>query len=76
MFSYDKHEAHKKIKRAKIYYRALVRYPQITQLPCGIKGCIHKKRNGRCGLKECRLELDEKDNLTGICLCYQKRGTP
>jgi hypothetical protein len=73
MFSYNKHEAHKRIKKCKVYYRALVRYPQTTQLPCKIKGCIHKKRNGRCGLHECRLELDEKDDLTGICLCFRKR---
>ncbi len=73
MFTYNKNEAHKKVVRGKIYYRALVRYPQITPLPCKIRECIHKKRNGRCGCKETRLELDENDNLTGKCLCFKQK---
>jgi hypothetical protein len=73
MFSYIKVKEHKKYKKAKIYYRALVVYPKYTQLPCTIKGCVHKKKNGRCGLKETRLELDEHDNLTGVCLCFEAR---
>ena len=72
-FTYANHGGHKTIIRAKVYYRALVAYPQRTQLPCKIRGCIHKKRNGRCGLKETRLELDENRNLTGVCLCFKKR---
>ncbi len=73
MFSYNKHEVNNIIIKANIYYRALVRYPQRTQLPCKIKGCTHKKRNGRCGLKECRLELDKDENLTGTCLCFKQK---
>ena len=73
MFKYDKSGGTKKVKKCKIYYRALVWYPQHTQLPCTIKGCVHKKRNGRCGLREARLELDENDNLTGKCFCYESK---
>lgn len=73
MFKYNEHEVHKKIKKAKIYYRALVCYPYLTPLPCSIKRCAHKKKNGRCGLRECRLELDENDNLTGKCLCFKSK---
>jgi hypothetical protein len=73
MFLYDKHEVNKTIIKGHIYYHALVRYPQRTQLPCTIKGCIYKKRNGRCGLKECRLELDKDENLTGICFCFKQK---
>ena len=72
LFSYDKYEAHEKVIRAKVLYRALIRYPQFNQMPCKIKGCIHKKRNGRCGLEKCQLELDDNDDLTGICLCFKK----
>ena len=57
-----------------VYYHAMVLYPQLTQVPCSIKGCIHKKGNGRCGLKEIRLELDEYGELTGTCLCFKERG--
>ena len=73
MFSYNKHEANKILIKGNIYYRTLVRYPQRTQLPCAIKGCIHKKRNGRCGLKECHLELDGDENLTGTCLSFKHK---
>ena len=51
--------------------RALVRYPQRVPLPCKIKGCANKKRNGRCGLEECLLELDENEKLTGKCLSFK-----
>jgi len=73
MQAYNKHAGNQIVAKGKIYYRALVCYPQMTQLPCKIKGCIHKKWNGRCGLKECRLELDEDDNLTGVCFCFEKK---
>lgn len=56
---------------AKVCYRALVKYPQFTPLPCSIKGCMSKKRNGRCGLEECHLKLDENDELTGECLMFK-----
>ena len=75
MFSYNKEEAHKIIVKAKAYSRALVMYPKCTQLPCSIKGCINKKRNGRCNLKECYLELDQDDSLTGICLSFEPKQT-
>lgn len=73
LFSYDKYEAHEKVTRVKVLYRALIRYPRLNQMPCKIKGCIHKKRNGRCGLEKCQLELDDNDNLTGTCLCFKKK---
>lgn len=73
IFSYNKHEGNIIITKGKVYYRALVCYPQSTQLPCKIKGCIHKKRNGRCALKECHLELDEDEKLTGTCLCFKTK---
>lgn len=58
------------VMRVKIINRALVRYPQVTPLACRIKGCINKKRNGRCGLKKVELELDSDDILTGNCLMF------
>lgn len=72
MFEYDRY-APQRIK-AHIYYRAMVLYPQRRQLPCSIKDCANKKKNGRCGLQECRLELDEHEKLTGVCLCFKERG--
>jgi hypothetical protein len=73
-FIFNRDGGEKRIIKAKVYYRALVLYPRLTPLSCKIKGCQHKKRNGRCGLKETRLELDENKNLTGVCLCFRKRG--
>ena len=62
------------IIKSKVYYRGLCRYPQRTPLPCSIKGCKNKKRNGRCGLKEVHLELDDNRDLTGKCfMCEVKK---
>lgn len=69
--TYDEDGGHNIITKAKVYYRALVCYP--FAYPCRIKGCAHKKRNGRCGLREIRLELDEKGNQTGVCSCFKKK---
>jgi hypothetical protein len=68
----SKGEGHKTIVTAKVLYRALVCYPQCTPLPCRVKRCAHKKKNGRCSLKECCFERDEDNNLTGICLCFKE----
>ena len=45
------------------------------RLPCQIKGCKNKLKNGRCGLDMCRLELNLNDNLTGNCLDFTTKVT-
>jgi hypothetical protein len=59
--------------RAQVFERWLCRYPGYTPYVCALKGCAHKKRNGRCGLQECRLEIDEQHNQTGRCLDFEAR---
>ena len=57
---------------AKVTERWLYQYNNLHRYPCGIKNCIHKLRNGRCGLDMCRLEVDEERTITGRCLDYKK----
>ena len=51
-------------------------YTRLNPYPCKIKGCIYKKRNGRCGRDMWRREFDVNGTLTGKCLDYKTRGNP
>ena len=63
----------RKIKnKAHIYYRGLVIYPLMEEYPCRIKNCKHKKGNGRCGLREVHLEMDNDRELTDNCYMYEE----
>ena len=66
---------HRQIIEAKIMSKYVVLYPQFTPYPCKIKNCKHKKKNGRCKLKEIHLalKLDKKNELTGECLMFKQR---
>lgn len=56
----------------KVIERWYCKYNRFHSYACPHKGCLNKKRNGRCGLQMCRLESDEKNNLTGRCLDFKK----
>ena len=49
-------------------------YNKFNSYPCKRKGCVHKKRNGRCNLKMWRKEIDIDGLPTGKCLDYKTGG--